>query len=286
MTFSVEVMTFSLIPDTMAPMVKYLNHGERDYAANPIPIHPRGVWEFQVVVRGRCAPVFTDVREELSERTLWAFSPGSAHGWTGEKGKPCEVMVFHVDGVPEVMGQLVPHDSSAKTRLDDAEVRRIGRIYRRLRGCAGQADVPSILRMQECIVRLCLIIASRRDPSIRVREGRPGNLVMSSLSWYEDNMAAGPRLSAVARQTNVSVSHLRRLYRTVLHNSPSSEFAKRRFSRARYLLAVTNLAITEIAYATGYGSASAFSRAFRNGVGVSPEGWRSQHREGPREWQP
>jgi hypothetical protein len=70
-------------------MAGYLNHGERDYAANPIPVHPRGLWEFQAVVRGRCAPVFAEAREQLAERTLWAFPPGSSHGWTGENRARC-----------------------------------------------------------------------------------------------------------------------------------------------------------------------------------------------------
>ncbi len=267
-------------------MASYLNHGQRDYAASPIPVHSRGTWEFQAVVRGRCAPAFVDGREVLGERRLWVFSPGNPHGWTGEKGRPCEVFVFHFATVPDVMKKLVPSDSFAEARLSEVEINKVRRIYRTLRECADASDAVSVLRAQESLVSLCLIIASRMDPSVKVRESRPANVVKASLAWYEDHMADGPRLTAVARQSNVSVSHLRRLYRSVLRTAPSSEFAKRRFSRARYLLAVTSLAISEIASATGYGSASSFSRAFRTGVGVSPDGWRRQQRQGPVEWLP
>lgn len=267
-------------------MAGYLNHGDRDYASNPIPVYPRGAWEFQAVVRGRCAPVYREEREELSERTLWAFPPGISHGWTGEKGKPCEVFVFHFSSVPEVMKKLVPRGGSAEARLTDAEIRRIRRIYARLRACGSRTDAVSVLRAQEGLVSLCLIIASRMSPAVKVEESRPGALVQTSLAWYEDNMAAAPRLSTVARHSNVSTSHLRRLFRSVLRNSPRREFAKRRFSRAKYLLAVTSLAISEIASATGYGSASSFSRAFRNGVGVPPDVWRRQQRKSAVEWQP
>lgn len=267
-------------------MAGYLNHGERDYAANPIPVYPRGLWEFQAVVTGRCAPVFADARGQLVERTLWAFSPGSAHGWTGEKGRPCEVFVFHFGSVPDVMKKLVPQRGSAEARLTEAEIRRIRVVYARLRACGSSVDATSVLRAQECLLRLCLVIASRLTPAVTVRESRPGSLVQASLAWYEDNMAVAPRLTAVARQSNVSASHLRRLYRSVLRESPRREFAKRRFSRAKYLLAVTSLAISEIAMATGYGSASSFSRAFRTGVGVPPDIWRRQQRKGPVEWQP
>lgn len=267
-------------------MTGYLNHGERDYSANPIPVSARGTWEFQAVVRGRCAPVYPESRGELSERTLWAFAPGSSHGWTGEKGKPCEVFVFHFGVVPDVMKKLVPTEGSAEARLMDTEIRRIRRIYGRLREAGNRSDAVSVLRAEECLVLLCLIIATRMSPAVKVEESRPGTLVQSSLAWYEDNMAAAPSLSAVARQANVSASHLRRLYRSVLRISPRGEFAKRRFSRAKYLLAVTSLAISEIAAVTGYGSASSFSRAFRNGVGVPPDVWRKRQRKGPVEWQP
>ena len=191
------------------------------------------------------------------------------------------MFVFHFRPVPEAMKKLVPSDSAVEARLTDAEVRRISRIYRTLRGCGNASDEVSVLRSQGCPVSLCLIIASRSGPPVKVLEGRPGNLVKSSLAWYENNMAAAPGLSAFARKSNVSASHLRRLYRFVLHGSPRGEFAKRRFSRAKYLLAVTSFAISEIAMTTGYGSPSSFSRAFRNGVGVPPEGWRRRQRTSP-----
>lgn len=267
-------------------MTAYLNHGERDYAASPIPVSFRETWEFQAVVRGRCAPLFRDSRQALAERTLWAFPPRQPHGWTGEAGRPCDVFVFHFRAVPEIMERLVPRGTCAEARLTDAEVRRIRSIYGTLRELGNRSDAVSTLREQECLLSLCLTIATRMSPATRVEESRPGSMVLSSLAWYEENMAAAPRLSVVARQANVSSSHLRRVYRSVMQASPRSEFAKRRFSRAKYLLAVTSLGIAEIASDTGYGSASSFSRAFRNAVGISPDHWRRRQRKGPQEWQP
>lgn len=286
MVWGIQVLTISLISNRLIAMLRYLNHGDRDYAANPIPVYSRGLWEFQAVVRGGCAPVYPDAREETSTSKLWLFSPANAHGWTGESGSTAEVLVFHFDYVPSVMAKLVPPSGSAGVRLTDREIRRVRRIYESMRESSVSSDARSELLIQEGLVGLCLLISARMDRSVPVRESHQAQLVKASLAWYEQHMSNGPSLSAVARQNNVSVSHIRRLYWSVLKDSPSHEFTKRRVSRAKYLLAVTNMSITEVAFDTGYGTVSAFSRAFHKEAGITPNGWRKRHHEGPQEWQP
>lgn len=266
-------------------MIRYLSHGERRYHSDPIPIYRRGLWEFQAVVEGRCAPSFPNLREEYADQKLWIFSPGNAHGWTAAPDESCEIVVFHFDKIPEVMRMLVPTGSMAGVRLSKSEIEQIRGVYRKSRECLHGSDVRSELVAQSVLLDLCLILAERIGPADEfVHPSRQTNLVMSSLAWYEEHMSSGPTLSDVAKHSNLSVSHMRRVYWSVLNRSPSEEFSRRRVSRAKYLLEITTMNVSEIAFATGYGSVSTFSRAFHTACGVSPKDWRANHRQLPEEW--
>jgi AraC-like DNA-binding protein len=272
------VLTFSLIGSYNPRVLEYLNHGVRDYAADPIPIYKRRVWEFQAVISGSCAPTFPELREEYGERRLWIFAPGNAHGWTGEEGGACEIVVFHFDEIPAAMRTLLPRNGSASVRLSAQEVQTIMRHFRRCDDCLHDATVRSVLLRQSAALDLCLILASRikqmKPFSPLVEPSRRSNLVMSSLAWYEENMSRGPNLEEAAKYVGISVSHLRRIYRAELHISPNQEFLRRRMSRAKYLLEITTMSVSAVAAATGYGSVSSFSRAFAQACGASPKAWK------------
>jgi AraC-like DNA-binding protein len=51
-----------------------------------------------------------------------------------------------------------------------------------------------------------------------------------------------------------------------------------RRKRAQYLLSQTRMPLSEIAFELGYSELSAFSRAFRGWVGVTPQNYRENYR--------
>jgi AraC-like DNA-binding protein len=74
----------------------------------------------------------------------------------------------------------------------------------------------------------------------------------------------------VAKHCGYSPSHFRALYRKRMGLSLGTYIREMRISRAQELLGSTDLNITEIAYAVGYGSVYAFSQAFKKMTGTSP----------------
>jgi len=282
MTGSGEFLTFSLIARYNPGVLEYLSQGERDYSADPLPIYIRREWEFQAVIRGSCAPTFPRLRENYSEKRLWLFSPNNAHGWTGEPGRRCEIVVFHFDRIPHVMKTLVPRNGFASVRLTGRDIATIKRHYRRCRECLHSSNVKSELVRQSALLDLCLILVERLKISDTfVQPSKQVNMMISSLAWYEEQMSKGSSLDEVAKHIGISTSHMRRIYQSVLHLSPQQEFLRRRMSRAKYLLEITSMSVSEIASATGYKSVSSFSRAFTQACGVSPKDWRKNSSQRP-----
>ena len=74
----------------------------------------------------------------------------------------------------------------------------------------------------------------------------------------------------LARVSGVSEAHFARSFKEAFGIPPHRYLLTRRIERATALLRETDLAITEIAFQTGYGSLGTFGRTFRDVTGESP----------------
>jgi transcriptional regulator GlxA family with amidase domain len=89
-----------------------------------------------------------------------------------------------------------------------------------------------------------------------------------------------PRL---ARVSAVSEAHFARSFRQAFGIPPHRYLLTRRIERATALLRDTELAITEIAFQTGWASLGTFGRIFRDITGENPGAIRSRARAGAHE---
>jgi transcriptional regulator GlxA family with amidase domain len=90
----------------------------------------------------------------------------------------------------------------------------------------------------------------------------------------EANLEQPKPRADLARLAGVSLRQLERLFRDRLGRGIHAHYLALRLDRARQLLRETSLPVLDIAIATGFGSASQFSRAFAHVYGAPP----SRHR--------
>ena len=95
-----------------------------------------------------------------------------------------------------------------------------------------------------------------------------------------ERLDANIRLSDMARECGLSVSHFTRAFRKSFGMSPYRWLLERRIDRAKAMLAASDLPIADIAMQSGFGDQTAFTRAFGRIVGDSPGRWRraARHR--------
>jgi len=266
-------------------MLRYLGTGTSDYGERPIGAGRREGWEFQAVLRGRIQPLLPDRAGTPRARHVWTFPPGSPHGWSGLPGCRSEVVVFHFDRVPATLEEVIgdaPYLATPLQPTDCGRLRELAGMARRVLREAG----PTAELQQDLILTECCLLAvrgrSRRHP--KRDDERARLLVTNALSWYSEHLPEGPGLEQVAAAVYVSVAHLRRLFHRVLGASPRQELERLRMQRARELLDRHDLPIEAVATACGYGSASSFSRSFKQGPGYGPKAWRrreARHRHRP-----
>lgn len=95
--------------------------------------------------------------------------------------------------------------------------------------------------------------------------------------WYiESHLSDGLSLESVAAAAGVSPFHLSRVFPLTTRHSPAAYIRARRLTEAAKRLAGGAPDILTVALEAGYGSHEAFTRAFRQHFGITPEQLRAQ----------
>ena len=85
----------------------------------------------------------------------------------------------------------------------------------------------------------------------------------------------------LARVSGVSEAHFARSFKEAFGVPPHRYLLSRRVERAKALLRDTDLAITDIAFETGWSSMGTFGRVFRDITGESPSELRAREKASP-----
>jgi AraC-like DNA-binding protein len=82
------------------------------------------------------------------------------------------------------------------------------------------------------------------------------------------------RLSEIARECGLSVSHFARSFKASFGTSTHQWLIQHRIDHAKELMSQTRLSLIDIAIQSGFNDQAAFTRTFHQLVGVSPGRWR------------
>jgi AraC family transcriptional regulator len=82
------------------------------------------------------------------------------------------------------------------------------------------------------------------------------------------------RLSEIARECGLSVSHFARSFKTSFGSSTHQWLIRHRIDHSKQLMTRTNMSLIDIAIQSGFNDQAAFTRTFHQVVGLSPGRWR------------
>jgi AraC family transcriptional regulator, transcriptional activator FtrA len=98
------------------------------------------------------------------------------------------------------------------------------------------------------------------------------------LEWINEHLAEPLTLRQVAAQAHMSPRTLERRFRLETGESLARWIAHRRVERARALLEDSDLTVTQVAHAVGFGSAESLRRRFLTHTGTTPRAYRDTFR--------
>jgi len=103
-----------------------------------------------------------------------------------------------------------------------------------------------------------------------------GRRVARAMAHLARNLDRTPPLEELAEVAAFSPYHFHRVYREIAGETPAETLTRARLSRAAHELLRSALPIGRIARRAGYGSAAAFTRAFRAAHGIPPGAYRAR----------
>jgi transcriptional regulator GlxA family with amidase domain len=109
---------------------------------------------------------------------------------------------------------------------------------------------------------------------LRFRVGVTDLKLLKVLKTMEAHLEGPLSRDRLAKRAGVSLRQLERLFRSQLGRGVHEHFMALRLARARQLLRETSRSILEVALATGFASASQFSRVYRQAFGAPPRATR------------
>lgn len=272
----------------------YRNQGERRYGDKPIQPYPRKQWEFQFFLEGQCDLMIQQNGTQRSERlyspVLVLSGPEFVHGWGGRRGDRCYNMIFHFDEAEYAVRSIVHPGGYRKVPFSAAEIPMLQQLYdrcgeaRKRRGTTPldvqkRAGFFEPLIYQIVAAELTLFFL-RNVPKAEwgAQENYGASKVKEAMAWYEANLSNAPNIADVARAIHLSPTHLRRLFHKIRGISPQAAFTQVQFERAKWLMKAPEMTLEQVGESAGFGSASAFSRAFKGAFGMSPRDFRQSQR--------
>src|ERR1700680_2935299 len=92
-----------------------------------------------------------------------------------------------------------------------------------------------------------------------------------------ENLSGRIRLSEVAQECGLSISHFARSFKASFGVSTHRWLVQRRIERSQDLLIQTRESLSDIAEQAGFADQAAFTHTFHQIVGMSPGRWRRDH---------
>ncbi|MDE0049354.1 MAG: GlxA family transcriptional regulator [Rhodospirillales bacterium] len=106
--------------------------------------------------------------------------------------------------------------------------------------------------------------------ALRLRLAVSQPKLLSGINIMSDNIEAPLSQTELASEIGLSTRQLERLFLKYLNCTPSRYYLEMRLNRARALLQQTCMSVTNVALATGFVSASHFSKSYRQHFGHAP----------------
>jgi AraC-like DNA-binding protein len=158
----------------------------------------------------------------------------------------------------------------------------VAQITRSILPFVGRSDGPSVLALDQFSLILGAHLLQRYGVVQKTARARKGGLapwqMRRASELLHENIHGRIRLSELARECGLSVSHFARSYKISIGMSPHQWLIQHRIERAKELMSGTSSSLMEIAIQCGFSDQAALTRAFQHLVGVAPGSWRRQTR--------
>lgn len=260
------------------------------YERERIPPNWHTQFEFIYIVKGAVKRITNGVEMTLEEGNGLFINSGILHGAQGVQNMECEY--YLVEFLPEIFGE---ENAPIRSEYIDPLMRcsqipfivlepsviwkeEILHSVKQLAELSPQSN-GFALKAMELIFQVCFTLYNQCKSQICNTENivhQPDRL-KDILTWIHQNYENKITTEKLSQIGNCSEGECYRMFKRLLHKSPSKYIQEYRLHRSLKLLKESQLSITEIAYQTGFSSCSYFSEIFHREIGYTPMEYRKKY---------
>ncbi len=200
------------------------------------------------------------------------------------KKEPFEVLVIHLSKelLQEIYRDDFPPITSKRSsmlarKIDDQTI-----INEFIKGLEFYLDHPdlvndSILELKVKELILILLQSQIANSISSLFENLFSPSLIEILEVVNSHIYDDLSVSDLAYLCNLSESTFKRRFKEKLSDTPSNYIRKKRIGRAKELLKIDSVSISEVAYKVGFKDIAHFSRTFKKETGCSPSQFKEEH---------
>ena len=262
---------------TIRGTAKLLNVASATYGGDwhSVP-HTHNHMELFYIVGGKGQFLIEDQLHPVNVSNLVIINPNVTHTEVSLNAQPLEYIVLGVEGIELVAGET----SNGCSILDHFETMEVSSCLRNiLREMelknTGYQDICQAY-MEILLIRLMrnIDLAVSADPQMGT-----GNRQCAAVKRYIDiHFKEALTLEQLADEAHMNKFYLSHAFKKEYGVSPINYMTSRRIEESKYLLAETDLSLSQIAQLLGFSSLSYFSQVFRRTQEISPMEYRQNNR--------
>ncbi len=268
---------YSLAEDqtyTIRGTAKLLNVASAKYSGDwQCALHTHEFMELFYIIGGTGLFLIEDQKRQVNVNDIVIINPGVSHTETSINAQSLEYIVLGIGGIELAAGK---HSSGHFCILDHSASTEIsGCLWNILREMeqknTGFQDV-----CQACMEMLVIRLMRSTDLSVPTdSQIASGNRQCAAVKRYIDlHFKESLSLGQLADKAHMDKYYLAHTFKQEYGVSPINYMITRRIVESKYLLAETDLSLTQISQLLGFSSPSYFSQAFRKNQGISPIDYR------------
>lgn len=243
--------------------------------------HAHNYAELFYTVGGRGQFRIEDQLYPVKTNQLVIVNPHVVHTEVSYEATPLEYIVLGIEGLELSFGG---EEGSQFCILDcqrsDDILSCMRSILRELEG-----QQPGYQRICQAFMEILILRLSRQSSSlaaVSVQAPAAASRQCATIRRYIDQHFKEPlNLELLAGEAFVNKYYLAHAFKKEYGISPINYMLCRRIEESKYLLAETDLPLSQISQALGFSSPSYFSQSFRRSEGLSPTEYRQQLRQKP-----
>ncbi len=243
------------------------------------PLHRHDYFEFEIIQSGSLMHELNGVCETLGLGDAVALSPGDVHRFTPlSPVRICNVGIYYKDAPGEVEKLLSAVKFPLRGTFSGQEAEALIGLAEK----TGQAILAGGTYERETVTAYTVLFLTRffSGTQCQAAEGVGYTHVARAMAFIAANFTADISLKVVADSVYLTPSYFSKLFARISGKSFVRYLTEQRVAYAEQLLATTDRSVTEVAFAAGFGSFSAFSRAFHACRGMKPGEFRRLARSG------